>query len=233
MNKVALGSFAEAISPKYVLFMDDLNKFSSERGLRQFNNWSKNWEYPWLSFNLGYLQPGSHILDIGSELSPIPWRLAERHIVEMVELNSVARDVEGVWMKNWLENDNISWEFLDSEYLPFDDETFDVVTSLSVIEHQPNKELAISEASRVLRPGGILAMSFDICEPYMGMEYPSFNGSALTMQEFDRMIWSRPEWGNETGPNWNTQDIPDFLEWHKQSAPHHKYVCGAAILKKA
>ena len=43
----------------------------------------------------------------------------------------------------------------DSEYyIPFDDSTFDVIVSMSVLEHVKNLSKAVSEMWRVLKPGG-------------------------------------------------------------------------------
>jgi ubiquinone/menaquinone biosynthesis C-methylase UbiE len=47
----------------------------------------------------------------------------------------------------------------DAEELPFGDEDFDVVYSNGVLHHTPNLALALSEALRVLRPGGHLYVS--------------------------------------------------------------------------
>ena len=122
---------------------------------------------------------------------------------------------------------------VNQEHLPYEDDSFDVVTSYSVIEHQANKRLAIDEVARVLKPGGIFALSFDICEPGMGMTFPEWNGQALTMSDFEKLIWDHPAFEeNKTSPLWNVEDIPDFIKWHLQSAPHHNYVVGAAFLRK-
>jgi 2-polyprenyl-3-methyl-5-hydroxy-6-metoxy-1,4-benzoquinol methylase len=43
--------------------------------------------------------------------------------------------------------------------LPFEDNMFDIVTSLEVIEHLCDAELYLSEIARVLKPGGILIMT--------------------------------------------------------------------------
>ena len=43
----------------------------------------------------------------------------------------------------------------DAEYLPFQDRSFDLVYSWGVLHHSPNTPRCISEAARVLRPGGI------------------------------------------------------------------------------
>ena len=42
-----------------------------------------------------------------------------------------------------------------AEELPFDDRSFDVVISTSVLEHVDDLDAAVSEAFRVLRPGGV------------------------------------------------------------------------------
>jgi len=47
----------------------------------------------------------------------------------------------------------------DATNLPFDNESFDVVTMFDVIEHVPDHQKAISEALRVLKPKGFLLVS--------------------------------------------------------------------------
>lgn len=47
----------------------------------------------------------------------------------------------------------------DATALPFDNHTFDAVTMFDVLEHIPAHEKAVSEALRVLQPGGFLLIS--------------------------------------------------------------------------
>jgi 2-polyprenyl-3-methyl-5-hydroxy-6-metoxy-1,4-benzoquinol methylase len=48
-----------------------------------------------------------------------------------------------------------------SEYrIPFDDNTFDVIVSMSVLEHVKNLSKTVSEMWRVLKPGGMLFALF-------------------------------------------------------------------------
>ncbi len=238
----ALANIDELQSAEFTSFMRELNEFAERYGLQTFTNWSKVWEYPWVCQRLsGKIAEGTRILDIGSELSPIPWRWAlqgaqvrivetnPHHVEKWTELRQRLLD-EG----HLADADLIQWEIVSNETLPFDDNFFDLVCSFSVVEHMPDKQHAIAELIRVLRPDGMLAISFDICETEMGMTFPEWNGRALTMQEFDSLVWRHPKLipTNEES-TWNTGDIAPFLSWHRKSAEHHNYVVGAAVLRKA
>ncbi len=57
--------------------------------------------------------------------------------------------------------DNASFALIDKdEQLPFDDATFDVITSSLVLEHVENIDFYYSEASRLLKPGGVCFFNF-------------------------------------------------------------------------
>jgi SAM-dependent methyltransferase len=228
-----LGSVAELASPEFRAFMAACNAFAAEHELRQFTDWSKVWEYPWLdAHGLGAIDwRGKHLVDFGSEISPMPWLLASRGAkVTLIE-------ADPQWQPQWEKlraklGVDVTWHIVASELLPLSDATADAVTSFSVIEHQPNKNRAVGEIARVLKPGAPLFISFDICEPAMGMSFPAWNGRALTLEEFEREIWRHPAFGN-TGPlEWNLAEIPAYKAWHLRSAPHHNYVTGAAVLVK-
>lgn len=48
----------------------------------------------------------------------------------------------------------------NAEALPFDDNSFDVVTSYGVLHHTPDTLQALREVHRVLRPGGVVHLMF-------------------------------------------------------------------------
>jgi SAM-dependent methyltransferase len=228
-----LASTAELVDPALEEFLLQLNAFAAEHGLRVMTNWSNSWEYPWIwHHGLHTLTRGQLLVDLGTELSPIPWFLATRGI--RCVLIETDRRFEQHWihLRDKLRVD-VQWHFVENEILPLADGSVDAVTSFSVIEHQPDKPRAITEVVRVLRPDGLFAVSFDICEPEMGMTFPEWNGRALTMKEFEQVLWFHPAFGNTVAPSWNLVDISAFKQWHLRAAPYHNYVVGAAILRKA
>lgn len=233
-SRLSLASIEETFSPSFKEFMDSLNQFASRHGLRQFFDWSRVWEYPWLWFN-GLAEQDWHNqkhLDMGSELSPFPWFLASLG----ADVTLVEKDTQFVetWERIKKETGlSVHWEIVPDERLPFEKNSFSSITSFSVIAHQTDQQLAVDEVARVLRPGGIFALSFDICEPDMGMTFPEWNGRALTIKEFESLIWQHSTFDTKSKiPEWNLKDCPSFIKWHLQSASHHNYIVGAAVVKK-
>ncbi len=229
---VRLASVDELVQPALEEFLLHLNGFAAEHGLRVMTNWSKAWEYPWIWLNgLRSMAAGQTLVDLGTELSPVPWFLAMRGI--RCILIEADRQFEPIWesLRAKLKVD-VQWRFVDSEQLPLPDASVDAVTSFSVIEHQPDKRRAIDEIVRVLKPGGLFGLSFDICEPEMGMTFPAWNGRALTLREFEETVWLHPAFGRKQRPSWNTEDMAAFRQWHLRGAAHHNYVVGATVLQK-
>jgi len=228
-----LANLEETFSHDYCAFIDTLNELAEPLGLRTFCNWAKNWEYPQLWFHgLNQLNWGNiHLLDIGSEQSPWPWIMALKGAhVTIVE-------TQPNWINQWEAvrrelKVNIDWVIVDSCQLPIETSTIDVVTSLSVIEHQEDKNMAINETLRVLKPEGYLGISFDICEPGYQMSYPDWGGSPMTLTLFENLIWFHPAFNKQGPPRWNHEDIESFLTWHRLSAAHHNYITGAVLLQK-
>ncbi len=62
--------------------------------------------------------------------------------------------------------------------LPFDDESFDGVVSLSVLEHVPDPFAVASEIMRVLRPDGRVIVDWPFLQPVHGYPNHYFNATA-------------------------------------------------------
>src|SRR5581483_3205435 len=60
---------------------------------------------------------------------------------------------------------NIEFEPADAHVLPFEDNTFDLVTNRIALHHFTNARQAIAEMARVCKPGGLVALSDNIVPP--------------------------------------------------------------------
>ncbi len=228
-----LASVDELNSAAFRSFMTRVNAFAQEHGLRVHTDWSKVWEYPWIWQYLSSLHfPDLKILDIGSEISPMPWFFASLGAeVWMTETDSTHLPK---WKELKIAHDfAVHWDLLSGPGLPMADETFDLVTSFSVIEHIEDKQSALDEALRVLKPGGLFCLTFDVCEASRGMTFPEWSGKALDLATFDQLIWSREDLQPlDPLASWNIKDMEAFREWNLQSAAHHNYVVGGAVFRK-
>jgi SAM-dependent methyltransferase len=99
------------------------------------------------------------ILDAGSTLSSklLPWLYLygyrRLHGVDLTYENPIRRGP-------------IRYERMDLTRTTFPDESFDAIACLSVIEHGVPLDAYVREATRLLRPGGLLITSTDFwCEP--------------------------------------------------------------------
>jgi SAM-dependent methyltransferase len=217
----------------FVRCMEAINETARRGGLREYTTYSRIWEYPWAWLQLQALQGRNlQVLDIGSEMSPFPWFLAARGF------NVVVSDVTPEWWRVWKTATRrlglaARLRLFDARHVDLPTASVDIYLSVSVIEHVSDKAGTIKEAARVLRPGGLLVMTFDVCEPEMGMTFPEWNGRALSMREFDHLFtgsrWFEP--GIEH-LRWNEEDIPGYLSWNRTTAPHHNYVTGGAVVRR-
>jgi len=66
-----------------------------------------------------------------------------------------------------ISDERVTFMWCPAEYLPFPDNTFDVVACLEALEFMSSPEKVVAELARVLRPGGVLMMTNRINTRYM------------------------------------------------------------------
>lgn len=111
---------------------------------------------------------GNTLLEAGCGVSPIPflWKSLGAK-VSAVDISGESVESMRKLEKNRryvLEGDDIEFETANLCALPFDDESFDIVNSTSVLEHIPFPDhyIALSEMYRVLKPGGLIVCTCDL-----------------------------------------------------------------------
>jgi SAM-dependent methyltransferase len=104
-----------------------------------------------------HLGPGDHVLDVaaGSGNVAIPAAATGARVIasdltpELLDQGRLDAEAAGV---------SLDWQVGDAEHLPFDDNSFDAVTSCVGVMFAPHHQQAADELVRVCRPGGRIAL---------------------------------------------------------------------------
>jgi SAM-dependent methyltransferase len=128
--------------------------------------WFLYWEAFWVTANGPDLTAQSRVLDAGGTASLFSYFLASRGAeTHSVDLNPrlVAAGNETAGAMNW----NLRSHCMDMAALQFDSASFDHAYSICVFEHLDAdlRQRALREIARVLKPGGILSLTFDYGAP--------------------------------------------------------------------
>ncbi len=107
------------------------------------------------TFLLDRLPMEAPVLDIGAYASEI---LCSLHRLGFTSLRGVDLNPE---IREMPYPDAIRYEVGNFLQTPFEDDSFDAVTAVSVIEHGLDAPRLLGEVSRLLRPGGYFIASFD------------------------------------------------------------------------
>ena len=129
---------------------------------------SKQWEYPYAISQINAMgEKKLKIADIGGGRGALSWYLAEKgHDVTAFDINfkwdaKGDAEIEQKYVA-FAKSKGFTAAFGSVFNIPAPDSSFDVVTSISVVEHIPHKYYAIQEMLRVLKPGGKLILTYDL-----------------------------------------------------------------------
>lgn len=107
---------------------------------------------------LAHVQPGDRVLDVATGTGHTAFAFAP-HVCEVVATDVTPEMLsEGERLKADGGITNVEFQLADAHDLPFEDESFDVVTCRRAAHHFVNIRRALCEMRRVLRPGGRLVI---------------------------------------------------------------------------
>ena len=146
-----------------------LEGYGRHWGRHPLKLWSRRWEYPFAgSRTLAYAaelnRDDLRVLDAGSGVTYLPYLLCDR----MSGARVTCADYDTTYAKMFAAvNDNaghdrVSFVEADLRKLPVDDVSQDVVCCVSVLEHTDSYRQILDEFRRVLVPGGLLVLTFDL-----------------------------------------------------------------------
>lgn len=138
-------------------------------GTNPLRNWSRQWEYPFAWQRLRELAAGQaaaapRVLDAGSGLTFFPYYVAGH----LPGARVTCCDCERAYAPKFraisriLGHDRVEFVVADLRNLPFPDASFDALYCLSVLEHTGEYGRILDEFRRILSPGGLVIITFDI-----------------------------------------------------------------------
>ncbi len=154
-----------------------LEKYGRHWGMDPFKLWSRRWEYPFVAARLlrfGQSDPRSQtkfeVMDAGSGVTYFPYFICG----QLSQAKFVCVDYDETYVPmfeaiNRTEESAASGggqkvRFIKAslQNLPLADGALDAICCISVLEHTDNYAQILNEFFRVLRPGGLFVLTFDL-----------------------------------------------------------------------
>ncbi|HET6601748.1 MAG TPA: class I SAM-dependent methyltransferase [Gaiella sp.] len=139
---------------------------------------SRYLEIPWALRRLGAAR-GEHVLDLASP--KLFCVVLARHGIRVTSVDQLSEEIEK-WQEIARDEPNLVLRVGDGRALPFDDESFDHATSISVLEHvggDRGDEEALRELARCVRPGGRLALTL----PHAPVAWAEYRSTSAYVDE--------------------------------------------------
>lgn len=143
-----------------------LGRHGRRWGRDPLHQWSRQWEYPFVSGRLDTAFGGSGeaiVLDAGSGVTFFPYYLCERHASLKVHCCDSDAGLRDVFEKiDSPAARRVEFFQADIRSIPGEDSHYDAVYCVSVLEHTDRFEDIVGEFHRVIKPGGKLLATFDV-----------------------------------------------------------------------
>ena len=124
-------------------------------------HWSRVFEYPWAILNAD-LKKTDYVLDAGGGHAVFQYALANR-CGFVINIDKDQESLDAVeYMKLAYQQQGVMTRLGDLRNIDYEDNTFDKIFCISVVEHIQEWRKCVEELMRVLKPDGILILTLDI-----------------------------------------------------------------------
>ena len=124
------------------------------------NQWSRIYEYPYCFEALkNNISDGAHVLDAGSGITFFPFFLDSFYKMTCIDQDDYSNIYNQI---NDKQKTSVNFKTSDLQNISFPDETFDAIYCISVLEHTEDYDKILNEFHRILKPSGIMVITFDV-----------------------------------------------------------------------
>jgi SAM-dependent methyltransferase len=176
------------LGPRVVTLLYDLSARAYER-IKQYDAGDEQWFLGLPLARALELIPAPLVLDVATGTGRLPRALLRQPPFEgrVIGLDLSRHMLHEATKQTAQFADRLSYVWQDARNLPFDDDTFDAVTSLEALEFTPNPREVLAEMVRVLRPGGVLLTTNRI-----GRDVKLLPGRTFPRSAFARVLGEFP-----------------------------------------
>jgi 2-polyprenyl-3-methyl-5-hydroxy-6-metoxy-1,4-benzoquinol methylase len=206
---------------------DEIKQLERAVHLNVLRYWDRRWEYPFFLCSIQCGPKDGAVLDAGAGRSILPfWLYKNGYRVSALDVDDGSFYPPGSlseWYKerNKILNSDVELTNGSVEQLHYDNDTFDIVCSMSVLEHVSDPLLAIRELWRVLKPSGILVVTVDISldgsRQLLKRQYEEMKGF-LDLVGFS-LFPTRELDSESVTTDWFRKNEPSALPWEKVKRP--------------
>lgn len=155
--------FSNSFISKYKYILSEYtNKWVGD----PLHNWSRQWEYFYIFHQIKSItKKGANlsILDAGSGITFFPYFL--KHQLNINNIECIDNDesfMDAFKLINEKNDHTVNFSLDDISDLSFTNGSLDIIYCISVIEHTKKHQEIIDEFYRILKPSGMLFLTFDI-----------------------------------------------------------------------
>jgi SAM-dependent methyltransferase len=130
------------------------------------HQWSRQWEYPYVFHQLQTIlkvKNAARILDAGSGVTFFPYYIKSKYSLADIHCVDYDKNLATIYQRiNATSKEKVSFASGDLKNLTYEDNSFDIIYCVSVLEHTDDYARIIERFHKILRAGGSLVITFDI-----------------------------------------------------------------------